>query len=48
MEGGKKSVREIDRYKLPAAKYMSHSYAMYKVGNIVNTNGISLYSDIYN
>ena len=29
-------MREIKRYKFPAAKLMSHSYEMYSVGNIVN------------
>jgi len=36
VKGGDKSVREIMRYKLPAAKQMIHVYEMYSVVNIFN------------
>ena len=39
-------MREIKRYKLPVAKYMSHGYEMYSMGNIVNNNVKSPYDEI--
>ena len=41
MRRGKKWVMQINRYKLPVAKYMNHGYEMYSVGNIVNNYRIS-------
>ena len=41
---------EINRYKLPPAKSLSHRYEMYSVGNVVNSYviwcGVILYGDI--
>ena len=39
------SVKEIKRYRLPVAKYMSHGDERYSLGNTVNDKVISLYDD---
>ena len=37
---------EINRYKLPPAKSLSHRYEMYSVGNTIN-NYVNLYMLIH-
>ena len=40
-------MRQIKRYKLPVAKYMSlHEYEMYSVGNTVHNYITSWYGDL--
>ena len=41
----KQQVREINRFKLLHAKWMSHGFEMYRVGNITNNYVIYLYGD---
>lgn len=36
LQGGKKEVRENKRYRLPAAKSMSHGCEMYSMGNVAS------------
>ena len=40
---GRKSVGEINKYKFPIAKYVSHRYEIHRVGNIVSHYVISLH-----
>ena len=44
LQGRRKYVRELKRNKLPFAKYSSHRYEMYSVGNIVNNVMFLYYS----
>ena len=44
--GRKKQMREMKQNKLPVAKWMSHRYEMYSMGNIFNNYIISLYGNI--
>ena len=44
--GGKKQMREIERYKFLVTKQMCHGYEIYSMGNIVNNYVIPMYGDI--